>query len=369
MDSLGIPAQCIPTPLCVQQARSFIYRNRHGFWVGNGHALKEVSAQLPSIFDGNQTLQLVDLGAGMYGGKYENGTIRAKDDDSDALILLAGFGKRAHVHALEARPDKAEELREEAQRRPQTTAYEASNLHVYAMGASDSPGSLRFAHCGGGTNWMILPNGTSPHAGCHVKYTVPVRSLDEMAASGTFFNQPISYVKVDVEGGEIEVAKGMQNLLASQQIDLMSFEYAKNWNPELFYLAQTGQNKRITPAHMAALDNSSSMRERTLGSFQKRMTDLGYDTYLLHGDVAKEKQGEGPRAPKPSATVVTLVPVYGDFFSRADVEICLRRHHFLQPFCWNDLLVVRRGNVELKERLLHQFHGSRRSLFPNCTCI
>ncbi|KAL3929267.1 MAG: hypothetical protein SGPRY_002032 [Prymnesium sp.] len=279
MGSLGIPAQCIPTPLCVQQARSFIHRSRHGFWVGNGHALKEVSAQLPSIFDGDQTLQLVDLGAGMYGGKYENGTIRAKDDDSDALILLAGFGKRAHVHALEARPDKAEELREEARRRPQTTAYEASYLHVYAMGASDSPGSLRFAH-------------------------LPVRSLDEMAASGTFFNQPISYVKVDVEGGEIEVAKGMQNLLASQQIDLMSFEYAKNWNPELFYLAQTGQNKRITPAHIAALDNSSSMRERTLGSFQKRMTDLGYDTYLLHGEVAKEKQGEGHLVPKPSATVM-----------------------------------------------------------------
>eukprot|EP00966_Prymnesium_polylepis_P143486 3312470-Prymnesium_polylepis.1 len=97
---------------------------------------------------------MVDLGAGIYGKMDGNGTLMAADDDSDALILLAGFGGRAQVHALEARPDKAEELREEGRRRPSTAAHAASNLHVYAMGASDRPGQLRFANCGGRTNWM-----------------------------------------------------------------------------------------------------------------------------------------------------------------------------------------------------------------------
>ena len=314
---------------------------------------------------------MVDLGAGIYGSNV-NGTLSAGIDDSDALILLAGFKDRADVFAFEARPDKAEELRQEAMHRASTAEYAAAHLQVYAMGASHTSGHLRFANCGGRTNWMVLSNGSLPARGCEVKYTVPVRSLDEMASSGMFKNRTLAYVKVDVEGGEVDVAKGMQRMLTDQKVELMSFEYAKNWNSELFYRRQMG-NKRLSGD--TSLLRDPYQRERTLGEFQKLMRATGYDTYLLHGQVSTSTAGQdrnkrhgkhGNSMAQPR--VVTLVPVYGTFFDTSRFEICLRRHHFKQPFCWNDLLVVRSGNEGLKRRLLQELHGER-DPFPACSCF
>ena len=337
-------------------------------------ALKHLTTRLPSVFAGccsqaQIPFQIVDLGAGIY-GSHLNGSLLASTDDSDALILLAGFRDRADVFAFEARPDKAEELRQEAQRRSSTAQHAPTHLHVFAMGASESSGQLRFANCGGRTNWMVLTNNTTPEAGCEVKYTIPVRSLDEMAQSGLFQNRSLAYVKVDVEGGEADVAKGMRRMLMEQQVELMSFEYAKNWNADLFHHRQKG-NKRLRD--LSVLDHDASVKERTLEQFQKLMDAAGYDTYLMHGKSPEDGRLEGKQAgihgEPTAARVVTAVPVYGRFFSRRDFEICLRRHHFKQPFCWNDLLVIRRGNIELKRRLLQELHGGRDDPFPGCDCI
>jgi FkbM family methyltransferase len=346
-------------------------RERGGFWVQNNRALKHITLLLPRIFsevlllgrshNANATRPvMVDLGAGMYGK--ENSV-----DDSDSLALLAGFKSQVDVFAFEARPDKAEDLRIEALRRNSTALY-SDRLHVHAMGAADVAGRLHFANCGGSTNWMVVKSVAELARGCQIKYEVPVSSIDEMERAGILKDRRLAYVKVDVEGSEVAVAKGMSNVLSRQAVDLMSFEYAKNWNVPMFYDAQRGQGRRLTLDQMKSLYNDSSQMERTLESFQQRMSAYGYDTYLLHGGPAeagvKLMHDDGPHNTPWRAT---LVPVYGPFFERQNFEICLRRHHFKQLWCWNDLLVVRRSNHALKRRLFRLLHASQpRQPFQQC---
>jgi hypothetical protein len=90
------------------------------------------------------------------------------------------------------------------------------------------------------------------------------------------------------------------------------------------------------------------------------MSRFGYDTYLLHGGPAVPRQplklDDGPHNTPWRATIV---PAYAPFFERSMFEICLRRHHFKQDWCWNDLLVVRRDHYALKRRLFSVLHGGR----------
>lgn len=291
-------------------------------------------------------------------------------DDSDALALLAGFKSNVDIHAFEARPDKAEGLMVEALQRNATAAHAARRLHVHAMGASDAAGRLCFANCGGSTNWMLVSEGARPPKGCNVKYEVPVSSMDEMRRSGVLKGRRLVYVKVDVEGSEVSVAKGMGELLANQAVELMSFEYAKNWNIPMFIDAQRGYHRRVNASMLEAFYRDPSQAERTLESFQTLMGSAGYDTYLLHGGAAVSTKVPLTHNDGPHNTPwkVTLVPAYGPFFDRATFEICLRRHHFRQNWCWNDLLVVRRGNLALKRKLFELLHGSQRSRpFPSCS--
>ena len=388
--------RCAPTPECVAAVRAFADgRQRAGFWVEGNRALKYITMQLPNIFDHallygtpegtdadsggggserkirlHRRPAMVDLGAGMYGK--EN-----SPDDSDALALLAGFQTKVDVHAFEARPDKAEGLVLEAKRRNSTAPYAERRLFVHAMGAAATAGKLRFANCGGSTNWMIVaPNADAPR-GCHIRYEVPVTSLDELARSGVLRGRRLVYVKVDVEGSEVDVAKGMAELLASQRIELMSFEYAKNWNIPLFIDAQRGQGRRLNGTQLEALYRDPVQMERTLESFQATMDRFGYDTYLLHGGAARSPKAKLPAlthadGPHNTPWRATLVPVHAPFFDRATFEICLRRHHFKQSWCWNDLLVVRRANTALKRRLFDVFHGGQQPRpFARCneSCI
>ena len=365
---------CTPREACVADVRSFVDgRQRGGFWVENNRALKYITMLLPSIFnetllhsghsrgspDGNHSRPvMVDLGAGMYGRE-------GSPDDSDALALIAGFRDRVDVHAFEARPDKAEGLVIEGKRRNATAAFAEKHLFVHAMGAAASEGRLHFANCGGGTNWMVVDKVAHLQRGCQIKYEVPVTSLDDLTQTGFLKGRQLLYVKVDVEGSEVEVAKGMRQLLSQQKVELMSFEYAKNWNIPMFITAQHGQGRRVNSTQLDVLYNDPAQYERTLESFQSMMSGLGYDTYLLHGGAVEGKGRSGLNrslahddGPHNTPWRATLVPVYGAYFHRSTFEICLRRHHFKQNWCWNDLLVIRRENLALKRRLLEVLHGT-----------
>eukprot|EP00322_Chrysochromulina_rotalis_P001916 CAMPEP_0115867018 /NCGR_PEP_ID=MMETSP0287-20121206/20551_1 /TAXON_ID=412157 /ORGANISM="Chrysochromulina rotalis, Strain UIO044" /LENGTH=308 /DNA_ID=CAMNT_0003321609 /DNA_START=196 /DNA_END=1123 /DNA_ORIENTATION=+ len=255
---------------------------------------------------------MVDLGAGMYGK--EN-----SPDDSDALALIAGFRNKVDVHAFEARPDKAEGLMVEALQRNSTSKFAAKRLHVHAMGAADAAGKLRFANCGGSTNWMIVDPGAQPPRGCSVKYEIPVSSVDAMVNEGVLKRRRLVYIKVDVEGSEVAVAKGMSHVLATQGVELMSFEYAKNWNIPMFVDAQRGNHRRVNASMLEEFYKDPAQVERTLESFQKTMSSFGYDTYLIHGGVQGSNRGlKHEDGPHNMPWQATLVPAFSPFFDAQD---------------------------------------------------
>eukprot|EP00966_Prymnesium_polylepis_P230832 5342048-Prymnesium_polylepis.1 len=158
--------------------------------------------------------------------------------------------------------------------------------------------------------------------------TVNVTTLDAWAAWHRGSSR-LLYAKVDVEGGEWAVLQGMRGLLAAQQVDLLSFEYAVGWH------AHFHKARPLSPSERGEVN-------ATLFRFQAALFDLGYDTYLLH-------------APSPRHGV-TLVPVYGAFWHDA-FEICFNRSVMYGPegwgrACWNDLLVVRRCSACVKRALM-----------------
>ena len=54
-----------------------------------------------------------------------------------------------------------------------------------------------------------------------------ITTLDHFAR----LHGPLLYAKIDVEGGEWNVLRGMEGLLRAQEVQLLSFEYASGWHP------------------------------------------------------------------------------------------------------------------------------------------
>ena len=187
--------------------------------------------------------------------------------------------------------------------------------------------------------------------------SVNVTSLDDFAATSLPRGAKLLYVKVDVEGGELEVLEGMRRLLRSGRVALASFEYAKGWHP-LFRTRGRGLNE----------SERLSTRPRSLHAFQEKASRFGYETYLIAVD---------------RHAGVVLVPVH-DFFWHDELEICADRRAFYgswDQWCWNDLLVVPRCDRCVKAVLFDEIlpaiamdrkearrNGVRRRPLPECEC-
>jgi hypothetical protein len=188
---------------------------------------------------------------------------------------------------------------------------------------------------------------------------VNVTTLDAFAADMSW--RRILYVKVDVEGGELQVVNGMQRLLRERRVELASFEYAVNWHP-LF-----SRDGALTPGERVL-----RLRNASLAHFQQTLYAHGYHTYLIHAAPARW-MGETQRRTlnrSKNEPVITLLPVYGRFW-HPEFEICADRKRFYKHLghCWNDLLVVRRGSGCVKQRILKLLHGPD-DVYPECQgCI
>ena len=357
------PSHCALSTVAAQSCKAEIARlatqRGYGFWVSFNGALKHLTRQmykLATCIPGTQRgrLGLVDVGAGLYappnlhGFEVIDGAIAV--DDSDALYLLAGFGGRANVHAFEMNPAKAKELKRAVRLRPATQAYR-HRLHVHTMGVGNTTKAARIAQCGPANTWRVWDTTRAKYLGCKRGEQINETTLDAFALRERSLRGGIFYVKVDVEGGEWAVLEGMQSLLRNQRVQLMSFEYGNGWHEAY------GPKE---PVPLALRPNI----EHTLFNFQRRLLALGYDTYLLHGWRPPPRHSRGA-----NARDITLVPVYGDFWDDR-FEICFDRKLFYRQYnawCWNDLLIIRRGNTCLKHELLKIIHGH--SLFPSCECL
>lgn len=119
------------------------------------------------------------------------------------IPLAMSVGREGHVLAFEPTRDTADRLRENLRRN------ELSNVEVFdcALGSARTRMTLRLEDDGAFNSLADEPEGFGP--------TVAVNRLDDIWEDAG--RPPVSVVKIDVEGAEIEVLKGAQALLRSSQ--------------------------------------------------------------------------------------------------------------------------------------------------------
>ena len=152
------------------------------------------------------------------------------------------------------------------------------------------------------------------------------------------------YIKVDVEGFEPHVLRGMTDLLRSPQAPLLlSFEYAWGWS-EVISRINNERKARCRWSKQGAWPASGcsvvpraidALGEPSLRSFVASLDRAGYAVYLLHS--------------------AGLVRVSGDWWDDT-FELALAP---IPIDCWHDVLAVRRGMVQ--RVLLRMFNRKRLS--------
>jgi hypothetical protein len=211
---------------------------------------------------------------------------------------------------------------------------------------------------------------------------VKVTTVEQFCAENGISH--VDYIKVDVEGSEWVVLDGMRSFMAKPgSIDMASFEYAFNWESELYN--KVGWQASIAPQHCGTdqtkwaseaclgkiLDaieapetTAGGHNAKTLRRFTKMMKELGWSSYMLHTD----RHG-----------VLSLVPISGVWWSNW-YDMCLHWEKlpheapFLKPikgngdkvhqWCWTDLVVLRDGSAAQQE-LMRITRGPSKPL-PDC---
>lgn len=324
---------CIASNACINSTKR--YTLHHGKYLLPKYlGLKVLTLQLPLMLkclSVNRQATVVDVGAGIHGleDKWLYSVKNLHEDDSDALWMLSVFKDQAFVHAFEANQHKAKQLIKVARRRPSTRMH-TDRLFVHTTGVGGQQGKSNVAMCGGANTWAIKANRGAGKRRCAKGAAINVTTLDAFASR---VDAPF-YVKVDVEGGEIDVLDGMVHLLRNKQILLASFEYAVNWHPKFRLARPLDRSERIL------LGRSS------LEDFQKTVYDMGYDTYLILNHNG-----------------VVLIPVYDSFWD--DIfEICANRAQFYGHYaqwCWNDILIVKRCDRCVKNVLFNEMLPATRN--------
>lgn len=323
-------AQCTPSESCRNAVYDWAQHNGRGF-PASALGLKRLSVELDELLrcrSPSEEVLIIDVGAGIHnlGAEWIFNVRSLHDDDSDALWLLGSFGPWARIHAFEANKPKAVELQKAARLRRRTASFsEQFVVHNVGVGGENRVGHL--ARCTNYPNaWSITGNaGTATSRDCKKGHEINVTTLDDFVDGLPGGVAAPLYIKIDVEGGEWDVLRGMRRLLSERRVAVASFEYAIGWHPAF-------KKRTISDADREDVTRSGA----TLQRFQRELSTFGYDTYLVNAG----KRNSG----------VVLVPVYGDFW-RDELEICFNRTRWYTERCWNDLIVVRRCDTCVKEVL------------------
>ena len=148
------------------------------------------------------------------------------------ITLLLGnlVGVKGHVYAFEAHPDNATILKANIEQKHRT------NVTVENFAVSDGNSDKAWIFPGRdrrSEEWNIVGhdvdgNQTEP------ELEIPATSLDSYFSS----DAPLHFVKIDVEGAEAQVLRGMRRILTNQQpIVLVEFHDEDGWEgrSELFH--------------------------------------------------------------------------------------------------------------------------------------
>ena len=276
------------------------------------------------------------------------------------------------VHALEMNPAKAAELGAVARASAVTKTSAAERLVVHTVGAGAAAARVdaTAADAVGVQNTYSLGpalRGRRPVA----LTSVDVVTLDDLYSEKIdgSWSRSLSYVKVDVEGHEPAVVRGMAALLGRRLVDIMSFEYAIFWDAEFVRLShRDGSNAEHVHVSSAAARNDASAAARqdanahgpydlsklsqSLRDFQASLHTRGYATYLIFGS--------DPSAGRDAPALVPISgPLWDDWY-----ELCVHAcQQGVCEHCWSDVIVLR-PEAPAARRLLRRFR--LRHVAPAC---
>jgi FkbM family methyltransferase len=153
---------------------------------------------------------------------------------NEGLFSYAMSKQFSTVHSFEINDELTNEL----------AAYNPGNIVIHHEGLSSRSGNatLYIPVLNGRplTGWASLTSGNCPDTRVHVTKEVTIRTLDELALA------PVSFIKIDVEGHELEVLKGAANTIArNRPILLMEVNAAHLEEATAYFSRLNYQRKKL----------------------------------------------------------------------------------------------------------------------------
>ena len=170
-----------------------------------------------------------------------------------ASIMAVRVGREGEVLAFEPHPMIYKVLRDNIGLFNQKEGLGKIHAFDVALGRLDGKGFLTgFEEIAGGSNWGTSYVDRSKSTG----FSIQIKTLDGLAEG-----RHISVLKMDVEGGEMDVLEGARNLLSQQRIDHVVYEKHLGASDEIhrclraygfciFYLSHTSRGVAFQPIEM-----------------------------------------------------------------------------------------------------------------------
>jgi len=145
------------------------------------------------------------------------------------LLAADKVGPKGRVHAVECSPDTLILLRENVRRN------DLQNVEIYPVAASNAHGELTLNVSAIGLSLFSVHSKWPTPARTSNTVTVPAIPLDELVHS------PVDVVKIDAEGADLDVLKGMSRILSENK----GISLIVEWAPPL--LAEAGKDPLELP--------------------------------------------------------------------------------------------------------------------------
>jgi len=134
---------------------------------------------------------------------------------SESLLSQPGSGLT--LHAFEPSAHSAAKARD--------VIGDRGEVHQFALSDKSGVGSLQIVHEGAGSN-SVVPFTEVGRASGETE-DIKLSTIDEFCASHGI--NRVSLLKIDAEGHDLAVLRGATEMLRSQAIDLIQFEYNHRW--------------------------------------------------------------------------------------------------------------------------------------------
>jgi FkbM family methyltransferase len=133
---------------------------------------------------------------------------------------VVGYNGACAVHSFEASPSTFEVLRERVGG--------VAGITLHAMGAGEVEGEMAFHDQGRGS---VLSSFVSrdPSGAGHTERVVPVRVRPLDAVRAELGLEHVDFIKVDTEGYELPVLRGLRQTMTERRVDCVQFEYGGTW--------------------------------------------------------------------------------------------------------------------------------------------